>query len=486
LTQEVALALGQPLTQAGYNVAIAYLNANVLGGDHYRTGITLPQVSDFHGAGVSLNLDWTLNDNFSIRSISGYRNFHRLNRQELTGVLDTFGNQQSADDDFYSQELQLLGSFGDNIRFVAGLYYSDEEGVEESLSRNLPRLSAGRVGVFHGDVNNKSKAVFAQGNWTFLPDWTLTLGARYTEEEKGLVTTNRNILADGTVQCIVPVTLRDDGVTCSGTLNSTFSDPSWLVSLDHKLTENVLVYGKVARGFRGGGQNFRGGTVAAFAPFEPETATEYELGLKSEFFNRSLRLNVAAFYTDYADVQRNVTYQGADLNIITTFTNAATATLKGLEAEFEWRITPAFTVSASGGYLDAGYDEFVDFTGDRSNEPWPAPKFTGSLSGRYAVSTQVGELAFQATYNYQDDLNLYPQSVVGRPYVLQEAYGVLGGRITLDIDSLDAQIALYGRNLTDEEYYSAGVAVDSAGFASLFSGEPRTFGIQFSKRFGGG
>src|SRR5690606_19663934 len=102
---------------AGWDRAIAYIQANSLGGDAYRIGSTSPQESLFHGFGTSLNLDYEINDTLALRSITGYRNFNRVNRQELSGTLDAFTNLQTAEDDFWSQELQLLGNWGP-VRFV--------------------------------------------------------------------------------------------------------------------------------------------------------------------------------------------------------------------------------------------------------------------------------------------------------------------------------------------------------------------------------
>src|SRR6202035_2401395 len=108
----------------------------------------------------------------------------------------------------------------------------------------------------------------------------------------------------------------------------------WLISLDHQLTNDILLYTKVAQGYRSGGENAGGGTeVETFAPFKPETNIEYELGLKSELFDRKLRLNLAGYIDKYKNLQVTTSFIAADGSLATAVTNAATATIKGVEAE---------------------------------------------------------------------------------------------------------------------------------------------------------
>src|SRR5690606_29778031 len=174
---------------------------------------------------------------------------------------------------------------------------------DSSLGTALPALSANTVTIIDGDVESISAAAFGQFNWAFAEDWSLTLGARYSSEKKEL--TSRNRTDSGL--CNVPVALLDAPGGCKGTFDDTFSDPSWLASLQYAVTDDINVYAKYTRGFRAGGQNIRGSTFAeTFEPFEPETVTEYEVGVKTQWLDRRLTLNAAYYYDEYEEVQRTI------------------------------------------------------------------------------------------------------------------------------------------------------------------------------------
>jgi iron complex outermembrane recepter protein len=233
------------------------------------------------------------------------------------------------------------------------------------------------------------------------------------------------------------------------------------------------------------GQNFRGtGNAAAFEPFRPETVTEFELGFKTDLLDRRLRVNLAAFHTDYKDVQRQVTFTNALLQQTSLFTNAAKAKIDGVELEIVAAPVPGLELMASGGYINARYIRFVDQTGDRTKEDWPAPDFVGTLGARYTFDAGVGALTLKADYNYRSKENLYPSTKFPN-LVTQNAYGVLNARASLDVDAIDATISVYARNLTNKWYASAAIAIDNSGYASKIPGDPRLFGVEIVKRFGG-
>ncbi|MDB5446532.1 MAG: hypothetical protein JWQ97_1849, partial [Phenylobacterium sp.] len=238
-------------------------------------------------------------------------------------------------------------------------------------------------------------------------------------------------------------------------------------------------------GFRSGGQNYRGSTsVESFQPFLPEKVNEYEIGLKSEWFDRTLRLNLAAYYDDLTDIQRSIIVAVPSTGQTSTVqTNAASGKIKGVEAEGTWRVSRAFTLNGAIGVIDPKYDVFRDFTGDRSGEDWPTPKVQYSVSGTYVLETPVGDLTTSATWAGRSRQNLSPASK-NKDQVTQKAYGLFDARIALDIRSQDVTIAIWGRNLTDKVYKVGAVNLESIGWNTVVMGEPRTYGIEITKRFG--
>jgi iron complex outermembrane receptor protein len=268
-------------------------------------------------------------------------------------------------------------------------------------------------------------------------------------------------------------------------LSKTFSDVSWLASLDYEIASDTLVYVKAARGARAGGQQGRanGNNPASYIPFDPEVVTEYEGGLKTQLFDRRVTLNIAGFYDDFTGVQRSVTLL-TPTGTTTNVSNAAAARLYGIEGEANVRVTDQLRVGGNLGYLNPKYKRFDDaLLGDRSREAWPAPKWTYALNAHYQVPVSVGSVEANATWTFTGNQNLQPQAAA-LSQVTQKGYGLLAGTATLHLEHGELDIGLWGRNLTNKKYYVTGTSTETVGFNQLYTGEPRTYGVQVTKRFG--
>lgn len=464
----------------------------VLAGRYYKDiYANAPLDTTSKGHNITVNLQYIFSDFLSIQSISGYRFFEKSSRQDTDGTPYALlqNNSTTPYDKFYSQEVQFLGG-NDIVNFVVGGYYSYENGQDLNFSTANAYSSNGNVTTTDALVTNSSIAAFAQGTWKFADKWSATLGARWTRETKKIV--NRNRTSAG---CGVPAALQDTPGVCAATFNNSYSDPSWLASLEYKANPDLLVYAKVSHAFRGGAQQERaisppGSTpiLASFQPVAPEKLTEYELGLKGDFFDRRLRFNVAAFYDDFTDVQRQATIAVVSGTGVVSnpslLTNAASARLWGIEAEANLQLSENIRLRGTLGYLNAKYSRFVDaILGDRSGEDWPSPSLTYQIGATVTQPTAVGALTFDIAFNGQSKWNLSPSGRL-RDQTTQSPYGLLNARISLDIDAWDAQVAIFGRNLTNTHYASAGVGVESLGFNSYLLGEPRVLGIQLTKKFG--
>ncbi|WP_324741684.1 TonB-dependent receptor [Tsuneonella sp. CC-YZS046] len=475
-----AYLVGAPATpealQQARDAFVTYTNGT---GNHFENQGTSPNFAKYKGWSASLDMELDLNDSLKLRSISGFRHYLRRNDTDYdsTPFWITNGSFKSKAD-FFSQELQLLGKMG-RADFVVGAYYSYENGYESGASITAPLVLADPLAFPNGDVTNKNVSIFGQLNYKITDSLTFTGGARYSKENKKLVSFNETVSG-----CSIPIELLDAPGQCRGTFHKKDSDPSWLASLDYKFNRNFMVYAKFAKGFRAGGHNMRGArSVQSFAPFDPETITEYEIGTKVSIFDRALQLNIAAYHDDYKDVQRTITTLIPGGGTTTTVSNAAQSTIKGIDFEATLRPIRALTLSAVVGYVDAKYDYFVDATGDRTNEDWPTPKWSYAFSARYDVESALGLLSLQADYQGQGRQNLYPGGA--RPEeTTQKAYGLLNGRISLDIDDARYQIAIFGRNILDKEYASGAQAFDkSLGYNIKYLGAPRTYGVELKTNF---
>lgn len=475
---ETAAQLGLPFTPAGIGQAIQYLDS-FAGGDSFTTGSTWPPASNFESNVWGLDITVPLSDTINLRSTTSYVWVDRISIGDGDGTpLNLNQPNYETHTRYIAQELQLQGGTPE-FNWVVGLYAGDESAWEYESITILPFLNPSNPIIFAGEVDNNNQAVFAQANWQFAPKFRLTGGVRYSRDERELAAENNN----GTI-CVVPA----PGVQivnspshplngpsqCPRTFKESFSEPSGLISLDYQATDNIFTYAKVSYGYRTGGFNFRGGGSAdSFAAFDPETVTEYELGAKLDLFNRSARLNLSVYHDDYKDVQVTGIFYGPTEVPVGITSNAAEAKVDGLEAELRIQPTQALTLTAGVGMTDARFIDFVDISGDRSGEPFAVPKWTGSASANYVVDTSFGNITASLDYRYQSESTLN----AGGDIIQQTGYGISNGRVAFNIDPWDLEIAIFGRNLADKLYIA-----QSARLATV--GNPRTYGLTVTKRFG--
>jgi iron complex outermembrane receptor protein len=480
------LAPGNPNAAAEFGATIAQLQSYI-GSNPYRTNTTDVSSSQYYGSTVGADVKVTLSDSLTLRSITGYEKLNRANNFDTDGTpFDGVNSDLMTKSHYLSQELQLIGTWT-NFNWLNGLYFGDERGTEGGPDVILPFLLGPENPIqFAADVKNTTYAVFSQANWEFVPTWRLTAGVRYSWDDREIISDN----TQGAIGCVVPapgVVITPPGASlCPQTFQNWFSAPSWLISLDHQFTDQIMGYAKVSHGYRSGGENFRGAnTPESFSPFKPEYVTEYEAGAKTELFDRTLRLNADVFYDNYTDIQRSISIPTAAGVPTTVVGNAASAKIKGLELESEWHPLSRLTLSVGGGFTDAYYVSFIDpVLGNLTNLPFSVPKWTAIGSARYVQPVELGDLSVQADYHWQSAVNLTPQDLDPAAYT-QPAYGLLNGRVSLHVNSINTDIAIYGKNLTNKEYFVAGESLEaSIGFGVLVTGQPRIFGIDVITHFG--
>lgn len=477
--------VAQTATQIGLSMDDAYdYLAGFANRGIYDTQGTTKSKSDFKGYDGGLDIKLDLNDDISLRSITGYQHIDRDNVIDSDGTpVNVINARFQTRAHYFSQEFQLLGG-GDHLNWVVGAYYGRERGIERINIDALPLLNPENPAFIGADVLNKNYAAFAQVNWEFADDWRVTGGLRYSRDERTIQVNNGNVVTP----CVIPapgVPATPPGASqCPRTFAKKFGDPSWLISLDHQFNDQIFGYAKVSRGFRSGGLNFRGGNSAeSFESFEPETVTEYEVGVKTTFLDRRVNLNLSAYYSDYKNIQRTVSIGTTSGTPTSLVANAASARVQGFEAELNGRITDRFSINATVGYTDAKYKEFIDISGDRSDERFGVPKWLTSISGRYVQPTAFGNVTGQLDYAYQSTVVLEPSSL-DLDAVTQRHYGLLNGRITANVDALGLEIAMFGRNLLNKHYKASAVTNEAAvGFSFVTAGVPRTYGVQVTKRF---
>ncbi|HUD94929.1 TonB-dependent receptor [Sphingobium sp.] len=436
----------------------------------------------------------------------------------------------------WSEELQLQGKMLDgHLDWTIGGFYFDQrpDGLQGSranvyciaLLTGQCEANAAQYGT-----STVSKALYGQATLNLgvvspsLEGVRLTGGYRQTWDHVfGFATQYNfnNALPAGTVVCgkdsglVVPVGTAISACRFDG--SQRWSQPSWTIGLDYKVTRDIMLYGKVSHSYKAGGFN----PYAVFfgqdgdpdtRTFDPEKVTTYEIGMKSDFHLGPvpLRLNIAGYSTDYKGIQRATGDYNAATNASGARTLNADARIKGIELEASMRPFPGVEIGGNFSYTDAGYKkyQYVSSAGTVACNGVVAPGgiadsscldfqytapyiWSAHISAEQPLGDDVGTLAFYANYShtsrqYTEAVNL-PQN---QPGAYLEPFGLLN--VSIDwrkIGGSGFDVGLFATNLTNKLYRISNADVYQAGallyWATLY-GEPRMYGLRVKYSFGGG
>ena len=245
-----------------------------------------------------------------------------------------------------------------------------------------------------------------------------------------------------------------------------------------------MVYTSIARGFKSGGFNVRGDPGVpnlGFKPFAPETATTYEAGLRSEWLHRKVRLNVTLFDTEYDDIQlRQQTL--VDGVVTTLIENAAKARIRGAEVELSAVPGRGLTLTAAYGHLAPKYLDVGRVRGlTLASNFQRTPRDSFSASVNYEAPLGSGRIELHGDYSYRSKEQFQILPAIND----QSAYGLIGARVAFRPTDDRWSIALFGTNLADKRYRTAGrgTLLEQAGFAYSSVGMPRQLGVQLTTAF---
>lgn len=484
--------------KGGYRLTPSLVTGQQPYGNVFDSDTSMPTDNSVETGGEALTITYNINNDWTFKSITAHRD------GDTDTNIDFDSTSQPAldipalyDDKQFTQEFQLNFDNG-NWQAVGGLYYLDGEacGVFETVL-GLQGLTVENGGC----VDTKSLAAYAQASFPLAKDLSMTLGGRYTRDEK-----------DADVYRYVYLGIRypHDQPTTPFAVQSDFADSATFnrfsprVGLEYQLSDDIMAYGSYTNGFKSGGFDMRANKSVnpdADAPYDPEIVDTYELGFKAEWFNHRLRTNVAAFYSDYDDMQ--ITVQRAvnnNTDVASQVLNAGKADIKGLELEATLAATDALQIIANAGYVDAEFkrvDYFDPNLGQVTDvsDLWSfanTPDWTGSLLAQYNLEAFGGDMVVSGGVNYRSKTQIFEV-----PSMLDF------GSVTLWNASIawyrdNWEVQLTGRNLTDKEYRLAGynfAAVrDSNGNVTGpglggedtivgYYGDPRTVSLSVGYRF---
>ena len=461
-----------------------YVNGVFVGLGNPRTLTNNEESRIFGGTdtgGIGLVMNYEVSDSLVVTSISAWRTFDRKDGYDIDGsaLLSLYVDSAHAADTL-NQEIRAVYT-GDRLRFTAGANWFHEDAWFGFIV-NPPDRANPRARLSPYDTSDlDALAAFTQVEFDISREITVLGGLRYNYETRDFTVDYSN----GPVP----------GNFVSGTVSDSALLP--MIGVNVEPTEDLLFYAKYSQGYQAPGFGFVPGPTAPANVFGPETLHAYEIGLKSQFFGRRVTFNAAAFHYDYEDLQVRTQIREGQVGI----SNAASATVDGVEAELLVRATPQLTLRAHGTYLDARYGSFcetisiaaplfndptciplggalptgADRAGNRLNN---APNWSGGFGADFSrpLSSSI-TINLTGSYTFESSAFTHAANQFGRHF----GWHRLDARAALQFSN-GFEVYAYGRNLTNDRY-CAFFLTQSNFVLSQSKNHPRTYGAGLRFRY---
>jgi iron complex outermembrane receptor protein len=459
-----------------------------------------PQGLEREAWGLNYRMDKGLGDIATITSITGYRWGKAFNLYDQTGQgpFNGFGVISPTLFSFPVQERERIRQFSQEVRIVSE---RGETGFEWIVGAYFQRDNVDKLDRFRGDVpapiptlsgeslwdnsaRNRSYAFFGELGYRFNEAFRIVAGIRYANDKKegtvtGLAVATGDRFNPNDQVALTPLAATfGPGQGFTTDYGRSWSEWTPQVTAEWKPTEGVLLYGTFSTGYKGGGfEDTPANAAAARLGYDPETVDNFEIGAKTEFWDRRVRINIAAFNMRYKNLQVTQTNQDCLCNITD---NAADASIKGLEAEFEVAAAQWLTLYGGGTVLDTKYLNFIDSLGRDSSGNFlqRTPKWQFNVGGQ--VRTDLGRwrdgFSLNVNYNRQGRLFWAPDNAQ-----IENSYGLLNARMSITPNEGKLTFSVWGRNLTDTLYRTNIIAFFGDEVSRL--GPPRTYGVEVGFKF---
>ena len=454
-----------------------------------------PTMTSTSRSAASISIEHMLDNNFTVTSISGWRDDELAWEGDTDGaVLDFAFSGGDLSQSQFTQEVRLASPANDSYDFVAGIYYlrQDAANRQKVTFGAMRGPVAGNI-LSGSDVNTDSMAAFVNANFHMNHDLTLHAGLRYTDETKEGIA--------------IPTACPMNPVTCAATRQPTLTqatsapdlhtkEPSWTFGISQSFSDDAMIYGSVSRGIKSAAYADLKDPVAQATTgdltADAEFVTNYEIGAKTNWLDRRIELNIAAFSMNYEDMQVRTT----DLTTAVPtmrLSNAAEASTKGLEVEFKARVSESLLISGGVGYTDAQFDDyqghrdsrtraFVDVSG--MDIPL-APNLTVNMIASHTIQIAGGTLITRLDYSFTD--SRYSNSGVNNTddYLLPTR-DLVNARMSYSPSGSDWNAALWIRNATDYDgktFSSFRPVPPPSGVVVAKYQEPRSYGVSLKYPF---
>jgi iron complex outermembrane receptor protein len=447
-----------------------------------------PLKSAINTWGISGTITADLSDSLKLTSITAYRKFDGT---YSSSDGSPFSPTQQANQVFnrqFSQELRLSAKIGDIINLTVGGYYFDK------TSRYSARITLTTLDFIEEDsIPAKTKAVFANAEISPIPSLTFIGGLRYTNQTKDFIYGRFGVPGSSTGGAVPASLAALNGLVGSFSGNRV----DYRLGAQYRFNDNIMAYGQFSTGFKGGGINPRPFFPAQALAHKPETLKAYEIGVKSDFLDRKVRLNLAGFINKYNDILVSVSscpLTGAPAAPCALPLNAGTADVKGFEAELTLHPVRALSIDASLAYLNFKYTSISALAasagiGLEDKGVYVSP-WQWNIGAQYQIDLgKVGTLTPRIDINHEDAFNRNANNVDAATGGV-DIFGLVAGRTLvnarLSYKTADGDWELAGeiRNLTDKLYYTD--LFDNRGSTNSIQGspgEPRTWSLTVKRHF---
>ena len=526
--------VGAPVQVLGHTGALAGMTAgifalqpafggttNLVGSHPLKTVANSTSMQPLTVQGHNLTLAWEASDNFTVKSISGYRKFkQKPNAFDLAGTgglrftplqlgtllsqtlttpekmaiilsnppgpndrLYTLLTARSTSQKQFTQELQGIYTSSVFDMTFGAFYFRERSPAMNVLGVMQPTVNGMVVptpfdSVFGSGINvniatNKSYAAYAQGTFHVTDKFDIALDGRFTKDKRKM-----ELIATGAPG------LGSGGILPPGTYRKTFNELTYTAIATYRPTSDITGYAKISTGYVAGG-------ILSAIPYDPEKLTSYELGLKTELFDRRLRANLSAYLMDYKDMQIQTFQDG-----VQRFENAGKARIWGWEAEFTAVPTDGLTLEANFGYTNFKYKEYfsaasgggVENVADLA-QPTYSPKWNMRLSGQYNFPefSSGGHVMARLDARYRSTVALGtfpPDGADLAARAVSKAHWIVDGRIGLvDMPVFGSKVgvSLWGQNLFDKD--DIGLFGPTAIVQTIQYINGRTYGLEANFAF---
>ena len=483
-----------------FNPLTAFVCRPELDSDYDKVQHPLKQNSRLNLGAITVNLRHEF-DTFALVSNFGFRDLRENNFTFLDST--ELGYFPFVGDEFYktlSQEVRFESNFGGKFEIIAGAMhfrsrYFIQSFTELDLASVVPTLAPGVALLapafpYRTDYHSRSSAIFAQAEYKFTDELKLIVGGRQTWDRKAI---DVSLFTPGSGTAL-PLPIRPD-IRSQGIVSQRAQDSAKFkkftpkIAIQYQAAPSFMAFASYSVGYNTGGFNSRPPDIALIGPFKPETLDAYEIGFKSDWLDRRLRVNISAYYNQMKNKQEELTIVSQAVTGSATV-NAAKASYTGVETEIMVAPIDGWNTSVAIGYMDAKYKSFAGDLGQGFRSDLTmlklrrTPKWTVGAMTDYQFAAGPGTLGFNAGLTYTDK---FETNIVNDPRGRIPATTKidLSARYIFPVKDVEMKLMTFVKNVTNQHPYNGLFAGNAPGsnFAFAIPDPGRTWGVSLEVEF---